>query len=398
MEKTMYTTTRNIFAVTAISAAVLGCTVQSPSTRAVGPAGGDAQASLRANANGQYALGKQYLGSARSELAEVAFTQAIAFNPEHADAYNGRATARLRMGQLDAALVDMNKAVDLQPQAAYLLGNLGYVQMLKGERESAAQSFQKALEMDPADSRSRTHLAMLTMSAHAAVQTPAVKPTAISSKTPEPVKAPERMLNVMNVEYPQHTATVKNADRSVAPQLSVINVPAPFAEPATVQTPVVAVAPAPFAEPAPIQTAAVKSSPADEKKAAAAVTPRVEVLNGNGVRGAARRAARDLGGKSEVQVVRVADAARFNVRQSKIIYRAGFENVAAKLSSHFSGQPLLKQQDTPLAKGKADVRVVLGKDQTKLPTTRLATKPAPADGEATATSEKAPAATVALAY
>src|SRR2546430_2499924 len=57
--------------------------------------------------------------------AADAFSEAIARNPRSAAAWNNRAAARLRLGEVNSAIADYNKAIELAPNDAEIYYNRG---------------------------------------------------------------------------------------------------------------------------------------------------------------------------------------------------------------------------------------------------------------------------------
>lgn len=84
---------------------------------------------------------------------------------------------------------------------------------------------------------------------------------------------------------------------------------------------------------------------------------RVEIRNGNGVRGMAASLARTVGG-GRLCVVRLANETRFTVARSRIEYRAGLEPAAKALASSLG--PFAVVEDGRCK--AADLCVVLGRD------------------------------------
>lgn len=85
---------------------------------------------------------------------------------------------------------------------------------------------------------------------------------------------------------------------------------------------------------------------------------RLEVANGNGVRGMAKRVAIDLG----VRDARLRNQRPFSQAATEIQYRDGYADTAALLSERLEGVSRVVRIDDLRAAG-VDVRVVLGKDR-----------------------------------
>lgn len=112
-------------------------------------------------ADGQYQLAKYYVGQQRHALALIAFTRAIEYDPNHADARNGRATMLVEFGDLQAAMQELQRAISISPTSVHLLNNLGYVQVLAGDLAGAATTFKRAFAIDPKNARVRANWSML---------------------------------------------------------------------------------------------------------------------------------------------------------------------------------------------------------------------------------------------
>lgn len=90
----------------------------------------------------------------------------------------------------------------------------------------------------------------------------------------------------------------------------------------------------------------------------ATTTPRLEISNGNGVTGLAKRY-RSVLGKLGILASRISNARPFHQQASVIQYRPGFAAQAASLQSALPGRTYLQQS---ASLNHADVRLLLGKD------------------------------------
>jgi len=86
----------------------------------------------------------------------------------------------------------------------------------------------------------------------------------------------------------------------------------------------------------------------------------LEVLNGNGVRGFARRTSGYLA-ENDYLVQRIADARHFNFSRTKVFYRPEHEQAAQILAQGLPEKGRLKQVD-PLALEHPGIRIILGRD------------------------------------
>jgi hypothetical protein len=90
-----------------------------------------------------------------------------------------------------------------------------------------------------------------------------------------------------------------------------------------------------------------------------ALSSRIEVANGNGVTGMAKRISGVLG-RQGINVSRLSNELPYKQLETKIQYRAGFEKTAAGLKNALKGHAVVVL--TPTLSLKADVRLVLGRD------------------------------------
>ena len=84
------------------------------------------------------------------QAAEAAVKDALAINPNHAEARTllGWIDSEIH-GDMGSAIKEYSKVVELRPDLPEAYNNLGVAQKRKGELEQAAKSFDKALEQRP---------------------------------------------------------------------------------------------------------------------------------------------------------------------------------------------------------------------------------------------------------
>ncbi len=70
-------------------------------------------------------------------------------HPKDADAYNNRGIDYYKKGELDLALQDFNKAIDLTPQSAHVYNNRGAAYAAKGEFDTAIEDYNTAIALNP---------------------------------------------------------------------------------------------------------------------------------------------------------------------------------------------------------------------------------------------------------
>jgi len=86
----------------------------------------------------------------------------------------------------------------------------------------------------------------------------------------------------------------------------------------------------------------------------------IEVSNGNGVNGMARRVGRYLG-KKGMSVQRLTNASHFNYRNTKIYYQNGYQEVARQLAEQISECKNIEERKT-FDRPSINIKLLLGKD------------------------------------
>jgi hypothetical protein len=95
----------------------------------------------------------------------------------------------------------------------------------------------------------------------------------------------------------------------------------------------------------------------DAELAATGANARLEIRNGNGVTGMARRLARKMG-EASLKVVRLSNQKGFNVERTRVEYQGAFRDAAARLADRFGGAAILEVDNC----AQADMRLVIGHD------------------------------------
>ena len=87
------------------------------------------------------------------ELAIDDFTDALTLMPDDAQAYLGRARAKIALGRYADALPDLNKAIELAPDAAAYANRAGAYQAM-GDPEAAIADMTRSIELAPERAKS----------------------------------------------------------------------------------------------------------------------------------------------------------------------------------------------------------------------------------------------------
>ena len=288
-------------------------------------------------AEGMYRLGRYYEGQARFDFAISAYREAIRRDPLMVGAYTGLGASLAAQQHYDDAIRQFQAAVVLEPNAAHLQNNLGYAYLLSGQTEQAIKALEEAQRLNPAHAKSAENLRL----------------------------AQAKLGNIL----PQRTAS-----QNPTPTMEAITTPGPGAS-------LVEVAPQVFelrSAPKPRQLAKIEAMPLpalpdQQSRATPVPTFKLEVSNGNGVLGLAKRVAGRLVA-SGVRTARLTNQRPFNQPTTEVHYRDGYAAAATALASKLQHPAQVKLKDD--LPSHIDVRLVLGKDV--LSDVALVAPPAPA--------------------
>ena len=101
----------------------------------------------------QRGVGKQRKGDLDGAIAD--YTKAIEIDPQYADAYSNRGFAKSAKGDRDGAIADCTKAIEIDPRHADAYANRGNVKWNSRDFEGAAADLKKATEIDAANDYAR---------------------------------------------------------------------------------------------------------------------------------------------------------------------------------------------------------------------------------------------------
>ena len=329
-----------------------------------------------------YQAGRYHHAQLSYERAVAAYREALQMDPSHVDARNGLAIVFSAVGRHDEAVRELQAAIALAPHLGYLHNNLGYLYMLRGALPEAVKAFEEAKRLDPKNKKALENLRM----AHARL-TEATASAAAKTQTAPPLA--NTGANVQSKDEPQAgsrivpvTPQIYEIRPAVAPEgkpLPPGSPPSPAAQVSAVAVePAAAAKTQPAAEPmrAAEQAAALKQAgpsvePAASKARAAAEPVRgaeqaaalrrfgLEVSNGMGLNGFAKRIAGRLAAFG-FSTVRLTNQKPFEQPATEVQYRQGYAAEAADLASRIKVNVNVVRSDR-LA-GHIDVRLVLGRD------------------------------------
>ena len=351
-----------------------------------------------------YQLGKYHSERGNLDFARSAYEASITLDGQQLDARNALAALDATQGKLDAAKALLVQIVTDFPEVAHPYNNLGYVYYLQSNFEAAERTLQRAIALDAGNERARNNLnavniALARLGNRDTVQVALVQPAAQLpqeiipltlplvqaapadlqvAKPSEPVAV--EAASALAAATPIETRTQGLAIISPPPELTVAERIEPQASKELVQivpyvyelrlkqpnaTVFAAAKPekpvAATATVAPTAVSAVLETPSPTvlPSITLALSSRIEVANGNGVTGMAKRISGVLG-RQGINVSRLSNELPYKQLETKIHYRAGFEKTAAGLKNALNGHAVVVL--TPSLSLKADVRLVLGRD------------------------------------
>ncbi|MEK6551225.1 MAG: tetratricopeptide repeat protein [Pseudomonadota bacterium] len=91
--------------------------------------------------------GKQGKGDLDGAIAD--YTRALEIDPRHVGAYINRGIAKRAKGDLDGAMADYNRALEIDPRHVGAYINRGFAKMHKGDLDGAIADYNHALKLDP---------------------------------------------------------------------------------------------------------------------------------------------------------------------------------------------------------------------------------------------------------
>lgn len=318
-----------------------------------------------------YRIGRYWQAQGGLDKAEQAYRRALELKRGYPEAANALATAQALRGDYEDALRLLKTAVEHSPRAAYLHNNLGYLLYLKGEHEAAIPPLERAVALDPAYARAHSNLALAYGKAGQAQRagehrSESVRLARLADSLRAPTAAAERSPATRSVlaraghtgEVPQRATPLAAAAhqdaapvasalsrsslqlRRVAPNVYELRVPARETTPPT---------------PPSAQASTVPAAP----PAREARPFRLEVANGNGVSGMARRVSDKLR-VAGLSPVRLTNQQPYEQRVTEIQYAPGYAAEAAYLAAFLRQRALMIHSDR--LRPDIKVRLVLGRD------------------------------------
>jgi tetratricopeptide (TPR) repeat protein len=323
------------------------------------------------NPQAWYDLGRYYQGQARHIQAVSALEKAVAADGSFAEARNRLAVSYAMLGRYQDAVQQLEAAIAAAPQAAHIYSNLGYVHYLQGNDSEAATALQRAVALDPSNRNAQHNLGLVYArqgnEVKARVTFSATEPPP-ETIAPPPAKAPEKspsqivqvapnvyellptpaapMVAVQPETAPVHQARLQVSDDNGVNGIARRESPSQIVQ---VAPNVYELRPNPVAA---LATALPEPAPAHHA--------RLEVSNGNGVNGMARRVGAFLKDSGFATSRLTNNRKGFGVRATRVEYRHGYEAEARQVAAAMPGSV----EVAPGTNLRRDIglRLVLGKD------------------------------------
>jgi Flp pilus assembly protein TadD len=338
-----------------------------------------------------YLLGRQMHMANRFPAAIESYQAALRADPRHVNATNGLATLYAEQGDFAKAIglwrdLTNSSAAPSGPGAAFLYSNLGYAHLLNGDYLRAIAALERACVLDPLNYRAWRHLgssldklgqheraqlmfkqastlerhdfkvdyALAQRSGGAAIDGAIRSGSGSSADGWAAMEVRRTGSGMFELRRAQPAPPVP--DRPVAAPVPAL--PEPAAAPLALEEPAAAAETTLAAEtvPAPETAPAAETVPVEESAVEEIEVARLEIRNGNGVKGMARSLARKMGDPG-LRVVRLSNEKGFNVEHTRVEYQAAFREAAARLAERFGGT----MQEVESC-NTADLRLVIGRD------------------------------------
>lgn len=300
-----------------------------------------------------YRLGRYYDGQNRFEFADESYRKALDADPENVEAINALGVLLARQGRFSEGIALLETAVAQSPGRTHILSNLGYACLLAGRNNDAAAHLSKAVQMDPANTRASSNLALAMRHGGRIDEGLAAGESSVPDvKAVDPVT---RVAATVAEAVPPVAGSQQAADTAGKPHFVTLE---------RSGMDVVEVAPQVLE----LRSAGFEQVPhglSGESAQATAVAPssavrsyRLEIANGMGMTGAARRL-RNWLRQDGVPTAALRDQRPFRQARTEVQFVQGFQADASLLAERLGASVVRLSGPLPHA---VQVRVVLGKD------------------------------------
>ena len=313
------------------------------------------------SADDYYVLGRNQHAAERVLDARIAYQHALALDPSHVNARNGLAVLSAGQGEYGQAIAlwqSLTEGHGEGRERAFLFSNLGYAYVLSADYEQALSALEQAGALDPQNPSIWQNIASVLekLGRHERAAEMLSKAGQLQNLAPGAQHQPSMESSVSaahesmaHIEVTQSSSGLLELRRIDARMADTMPA-APLLPPAPPAVPLLPLIPS--APSVPLNG----GSQITAKMSARPGRTRLEIRNGNGVRGMAALLARTVG--ADTQVVKLSNAATFSVAHTRLEYRPGHEAAARLLATKLGVVEIQKS-----ARGEVDVVLVLGLDQ-----------------------------------
>lgn len=333
-----------------------------------------------------YQLGRFYQGQNRFAQAAEAYRRALEYHKDDIEARNALATTYSAQGKLDEAIAEFEAILKVTPQLAHLHNNLGYTYYLQNNLDKAIAAFETAIALEPRNPRAYNNLGLAyrklgnTEKSRLAFARAADlnSGSAIADTPPALAAAPAAAGNIASIApsialQPPSPPTPlplagEGSERGRYPAftLTTVSPAATRLEPASLAQKVLGSITSSTKGLLTDSNGAIGSSvtaatQGEESVIAGNTLFRLEIANGNGVTGMARKVRATLV-QQGLPASHLTNLKPYRQLTSFIQYRSGFHDQALRLSRTLIRPPVLVSNDR--LRSGTDVQLVLGKDAT----------------------------------
>ncbi len=315
-----------------------------------------------------YQLGRYYQGQNRFDEAINAYSKALKADPGFAEANNGLGVIYSRQGKYLEAIGAFQAAIKSAPKAAHLYSNMGYAYYLHGQYAESVKALEQATALDPNNKRALNNLGLAYAKAGNTLGSALAFSDAISTedgKSNKLIAEVAALAPAAVIATPVEVTTLKP---NVQADAEILAIPKDRGVIKSAQSPKL-VLPTVESRAKLVQLASNVSELQIRPESAESMqlvsgegalelkNLRLEVANGNGVRGAAGKVGRFLH-EQGYAAARLTNQKPYKTQTTQIQYRAGYEQQAQLLQAELLDAPALVERNDL----RANVRVVLGKD------------------------------------
>jgi Tfp pilus assembly protein PilF len=322
------------------------------------------------NPEAMYQTGRYYQGQKRYDLAEDAYRKTLAANRNFAEAFNGLGVIYSMQMKYDEAIEAFQSAIRLNPKSPHILNNLGYVYYLQGRYSESSLALEQSVAIDPINKHTLNniglvyaktgHIADAEQAFSRAVDVPSQVANAnsvIQNPNRDILTSSSQILSNLgevnqieeqSLSLPKNIGVIR---KNSGPLQSIYQDPEGGGRVTLLQV-------SPYVYEIRVNSIAPKINSAnfaDEVKGFL----RVEVSNGNGVSGFARKIGKFL--KSQgYPTARLTNQKKYNILNTQIQYREGYQADAERLQASFSQDfEIIERTDM---RPDVNLRILLGKD------------------------------------